>query len=72
MVITILIATSIFFLFTFIFWKFTNAYYKKKTTTKIQKTMKTNIYYWESIIMFSSAATFLVLYLLKWLHFLSF
>ena len=66
------IAISLFFIITFLVWKFFIGFYKKEYSEKTRKTWRARTYYWHFILMISGAATTLIIFLLKWGNVLTF
>ena len=61
----ILIATSLFLIITFLYWKLTNGYAEKEYGKKMFKQWGTRTFYWTGALFVSGGVTVLVIYLLK-------
>lgn len=67
-----LIAILLFISVTYLFWKFTNAYFKKQNGTKMWQKWGTRLFYWQGVIYTGTGITILLLYALKWTNVLTF
>ncbi|MCE2612131.1 hypothetical protein LVD13_04040 [Flavobacteriaceae bacterium D16] len=69
---TLLIATLIFLVFVFLFWKLTSGDAKKEYGKKMWKHWPTRLSYWQGAIFYSFVFTIIVMILLKWWDVLTF
>ncbi len=67
----LIIALVIFLIVTFLFWKFTNGYYRKGYGEKLWNHWSSRLFYWQGVIYTCTGITFVILYLLKWANVLT-
>ena len=67
-----IIGISLFLIVTFLFWRLTHNYSRKKYGEKMWKRGETKLVYWQVAIYISIGITFLIMYLLKWTNILTF
>jgi len=67
-----ILALSLFLIITFLFWRMTNAHFRKNYGKKTWKQWGTRTFYWQGAIFVGIGGTFLMMYLLKWAHVLTF
>ncbi|MGP1992576.1 hypothetical protein D9V96_011890 [Zobellia laminariae] len=60
-----IIAVSLLFIVTFLFWKVTSGYFKKEYGEKLWKQWGTRLFYWQGVIYTSTGITFLTLHFFK-------
>lgn len=68
----IIIATAVFLILNFLFYKTLNAFYKKEFGEKMWKLGGAKVYFWQASIFVSSVGTALIMYLLKWTNVITF
>lgn len=65
-------AGIVFTILNFLFYKLLNVYYRNEFGKKMWHIGGARVYFWQASILVSSAGTALVIYLLKWVHVLTF
>ncbi len=70
--ISLLIIPAIFLIILFIFWILTANHRKKEYGKHMWKLWGARTFYWEGAIYLSTGITILILFILKWLHLISF
>ena len=69
----ILIAISLFFIITFLFWKLTSGYSENKLYgKKMWKQWGAKTFYWQYVLLISGGLTIMAMFLLKWGNVLTF
>ena len=68
----ITLALAIFITINLIYYKSLNAYVKKTFDKNWLQVWGNKVYFWQGSIFVSTGATFLIMYVLKWLNVLSF
>ena len=68
----VVLAISIFILFTFLYYQLTRGYAKKEYGLKIWKHWPSQLYYWQGAILYSVGFTAITMFLLKWINVLTF
>ena len=68
--ITVIIATSIFLITTFLGWKILGD--SKKLNSNMYTRLKSKWIFWQSVVYSSAGATFVIMYILKWTDILTF
>ncbi|WP_290700095.1 hypothetical protein [Lacinutrix sp.] len=67
-----IIATLLFLIITFVFWRLSNRYYKKEYGKKMWKLWVTKTFYWQGVILISGGITIATLFALKFGNVLTF
>ena len=67
-----ILAIALFLLITFLFWRLTKDHFKKESGKKMWNQWGTRTFYWQGAIFVGIGGTFLILFLLKWTHVLTF
>ncbi len=57
----LILGLFLFFIITFLVWKFFNGFYKKENSAKMRKTWGAKMYYWHYIIMISGLVTVFII-----------
>ena len=68
----IIIAISLFFIITFLYYKMTSGYAEKEYGKNMWKQWGTRTFYWTGALFVSGGVTVLIIFLLKWLNVLTF
>ncbi|WP_339698494.1 hypothetical protein [uncultured Marixanthomonas sp.] len=67
-----ILAIVLFLGITFLFWRMTRAHFRKESGKKMWNQWGTRTFYWQGAIFVGVGGAFLILYLLKWTHVLTF
>ena len=68
----LLIAIIIFLVFAYLIWRLTIGDLKKENGTTMWKHWPLRLYYWQGVVLYGVALTFVTMFLLKWANVLTF